>query len=198
MQRTKPNLTATHFLEYLYCPRFTYFEHVLNIPEHQEKRYKVHKGRQVHETVRKINPGYLRKRLGVADVKTDVYLRSPSGIRGIVDEVLFLADGTAAPLDYKFAQYNEIVYETYKTQLVIYGRLIRDNFGQAVHKGYIVYTRSKNKLVEVPITDKDYTGLEKMIDRIEEIIVNCRYPRPTRYKRRCPDCCYANLCEKAI
>src|SRR5579883_652505 len=58
-------LTVTHLLEHLYCPRFTYFEYVLGIPEQQEKRTLVQKGRAVHEERRHTNPNYLRKKLGV-------------------------------------------------------------------------------------------------------------------------------------
>ena len=147
------SLTASHLLEYLFCPRFTYFEYVLDIPEHQEKRFKVEQGRKVHEKVRKINPGYLRKKIGVKEKKMDVYLSSPAGIRGIVDEILFLNDGTAAPLDYKYAEYKERTFKNHRYQLVFYGRLIKDNYHVPVTRGYIIYTRSKNKLVEVPIED---------------------------------------------
>jgi len=31
------SITITHVLEHLYCPRVTYFEHVLVIPERQER-----------------------------------------------------------------------------------------------------------------------------------------------------------------
>jgi len=62
----------------------------------------------------------------------------------------------------------------------------------------IVYTRSKNKLIEVPIKEKDLVELEKIIDEIVAIIQKCRYPKPTKYKRRCPDCCYRNICERTI
>src|SRR6266542_138753 len=69
-------LTVTHMHEHLYCPRFTYFEHVLMIPERQERRTLVQKGRQVHEERKKINPGYLRKKLGVVGREFDVPLSS--------------------------------------------------------------------------------------------------------------------------
>ena len=42
-------LTVTHVLEHLYCPRFTYFEYVLGVPERQERRALVQKGRQSHQ-----------------------------------------------------------------------------------------------------------------------------------------------------
>ena len=195
---TQGFITATHLLEYLYCPRFIYFENVLDIPENQEKRFKVQKGRKVHEIVRKTNPAYFRKKLGVKDKKSDVYLASSLGIRGIVDEVLFLNDDTAAPLDYKFAEYKQKLFKTYRFQLIFYARLIKDNFQVPVKKGFIIYTRSKNKLVEIPIKDKDFIELEKIVDDMISIINNCRYPKPTSVKRRCPDCCYKNICESTI
>ena len=192
------SLTASQMLEYLYCPRFIYFENVLDIPENQGKRFKVQKGRIVHEKVRKTNSEYLRKKIGVKEKKSDVYLASPLGIRGIVDEVLFLNDDMAAPLDYKFAEYKKKMFKTYRFQLVFYAQLIKDNFHIPVKKGFIIYTRSKNKLVEIDIKDKDFIELEKIINNMANIINNCRYPKPTSVKRRCPDCCYKNICESTI
>ncbi len=150
-QEAEFSLTASHILEYLFCPRFSYFEYVLDIPQHEEKRFKVEIGRKIHERARQINPGYLRKKLGVKEKKIDVYLSSPSGIRGIVDEILFLDDGTASPLDYKYAEYKERTFKNHRFQLVFYAQLVKDNFHAPVNRGFIIYTRSKNKLVEVPI-----------------------------------------------
>ncbi len=192
------SITASQMLEYLYCPRFTYFEYVMDIPQNEGQRFKVEKGRNIHEKVRKTNPEYLRKKIGAIDGKSDVYLASPLGIRGVVDEVLFLDDDTAAPLDYKFAEYKNKLFKTYRFQLIFYAQLIKDNFQIPVKKGFLIYTRSKNKLVEVPLKDKDFIELEKIIDDMTSIIQNCRYPKPTSVKRRCPDCCYRNLCERTI
>ena len=49
-------LMVTHILEHLFCPRFTYFEYVVGIAEHQERRPLVQKGRTVHHERTKINP----------------------------------------------------------------------------------------------------------------------------------------------
>jgi len=187
------SITASQMLEYLFCPRFTYFEYVMGVPQNEGQRFKVEKGRNIHEMTRKRNPDYFRKKLGVEDKKSDVYLASPLGIRGIVDEILFLDDTTAAPLDYKFAEYKQILFKTYRFQLVFYARLIKDNFQVPVKKGFIIYTRSKNKLVEIPLKDKDFIELEKIIDDMTNIIQNCRYPNPTSIKSRCFDCCYKNM-----
>ena len=171
---------------------------MLDIPEHQEQRFKVQKGRKIHEKVRKTNAKYLRKKIGVIDKKSDVYLASPLGIRGIVDEVLFLNDDTAVPLDYKFAEYKNKLFKTYRFQLIFYAQLIKDNYHVPVKKGFIIYTRSKNKLVEVPIKEKDFIKLEKIVDDVMNIVQNCRYPEPTSVKRCCSDCCYKNICESII
>jgi len=195
-QEAEFSLTASHLLEYLFCPRFTYFEYVLDIPQHEEKRFKVEVGRTIHEKIRKANIGYLRKKFGVKEKKMDVYLSSPSVIRGIVDVILFLNDDTAAPLDYKYAEYKERTFKNHRYQLVFYAQLIKDNFHIPVTRGFIIYTRSRNKLIEVPIHEKNFEELQKIISEILDIVQQCRYPKPTKYKQRCPDCCYRNICDK--
>src|SRR5260370_19394908 len=88
-------LMVTHLLEHLYCPRFTYFEYVLGVPERQGKRPLVLKGRLAHQERRRTNPHYLRKKLGVVGRRVDVPLASAAlGARGSVDEVLTLAHGS--------------------------------------------------------------------------------------------------------
>jgi len=58
-------LTPSEIIAHLYCPRFTYFMIAMNISEHEEKRFKVLKGREIHEDKTKINKDYLRKGIGV-------------------------------------------------------------------------------------------------------------------------------------
>lgn len=107
--------------------RFTYFENYLGIPQHKEKQFKVQERHMVYEKTR-VNPHYFRKKLECIDRKKSVYLSSPSGIRCIVDEILFLNDGTAAPLDHRYAEYKACTFKNHKYQLTIYGRLIRGHF----------------------------------------------------------------------
>lgn len=192
------SLTASQMIEYLFCPRFTYFEYVLGIPQNEGKRFKVEKGREIHETRKITNTAYLRKKIGVIERKMDVYLSSSLGIRGIVDEILFLGDGSAAPLDYKYAEFNEIIYRTLQMQMTFYGRLIQDNFQKSVNRAFVVYTRSKNKIVEVEINTEDYTMLERTITEMLDIIQKGNYPITTHSIKRCIDCCYKNICEKSI
>jgi CRISPR-associated exonuclease Cas4 len=188
-------ITPSDIIQYLYCPRFTYFEHVLNIPQYEEKSYKAMRGRHLHEHKQNINKDYLRKKIGAAEKYQEQYLGNKF-LRGKVDEVLILNDGTMASLDYKFAKYKGKIFNTYKTQLFCYAWLIEDNFPKPVEKGYLVYTRSRNKLIEIPVTEKAKEKVKKAAAEIIDIIDSNKFPKATRYKRRCTGCTYRNICIK--
>ncbi len=189
------SITPSQIIEYLFCPRFTYFEYVLRIPQYEDRHYKVGRGREVHEQKAKQNMEYLRRRIGVKDKYLNQYLTNDL-LRGEVDEILLLNDDTMAPLDYKFAKHEGKVYQTYLTQLYCYAWLIKGNFGRVVNKGFLIYTRSKNKLVEIAIADKDIGAVQKAADSIKEILSKNKYPKATKYKKRCLTCTYRNICIK--
>lgn len=188
-------LTPTEIMEYLFCPRFIYFMHCLNIPQHEEQRLKVLAGREIHEKKSKINKDYLRKKLNCTERENSVYLTSERyGLKGEVDEVLLLGDGTRAPLDYKFAEYKDRVYRTHKVQSILYALLIKDNYNCEVKRGFLCYVRSKNMIKEIIFKDKDYEKIDSIIKEIISIIQHGYYPKNTLYKIRCIDCCYKNIC----
>lgn len=189
------SLTPSHIIQHLYCPRFTYFEYVLAIPQYEARNYKVMRGRHLHDERLEQNKGYLRRRLGAVARHDDQYLTNTL-LRGRVDEVLELQDGTMAPLDYKFAEYKDKVFNTYKTQLYCYAWLIEGTFQKPVRRGFLVYTRSRNKVVEVPIEDVDKATVQAAADAIRDIIEKNTFPKATRSKRRCLTCTYRNICIK--
>lgn len=190
-----PSITPSDIIEYLYCPRFIYFEYVLTIPQYEEKSYKAMRGRELHDYKKEVNRDYLRKKLRVTEKYQEQYLTNDF-LRGQVDEVLRFRDGNMAPLDYKFAQYKDHIFDTYKTQLFCYAWLIEDNFSARVVKGYLVYTRSKNKLVEVEINEDGKQKVKQAAKDIVDIISKNRFPKATRYKKRCIGCTYRNICIK--
>ena len=185
----------SQIIEYLYCPRYTFFEYVLRIPQNEEKFFKVTKGREIHNNKLEQNKDYLRKKIGVQQKWIDQYM-GIDGLRGKVDEVLELNDKTFAPLDYKFAIWKDKVYETYKQQLYCYAVLIEENFQKPVNKGFLVYTRSKHKLIEVEIPDKAKNEIKTSMKRMLEIIEKNKFPKATKYKKRCLNCTYRNVCIK--
>ena len=83
-------ITISDVLEYQFCPRFIYFMHCLDIPQHEEKRFKVLKGREVHEERKLTNKEYVRKKLHCVQKESEVYLVSKTHhIKGIVDKCFF-------------------------------------------------------------------------------------------------------------
>lgn len=182
-------------MEYLFCPRFTYFMECLQIPQREGLRFKVKKGRELHEQKSRINKDYLRKKIGCIDKKNNIYLSSDKyRVRGILDEIVWLDDGTAAPLEYKFAEYKERIFMTQRIQLVLQAAMIMENYGIEVNRGYIVFIRSKNYMKRINLADKDFDDVIKIIDRVLYIIENGYYPKRTESKRKCIDCCYKNIC----
>jgi len=188
-------VTVSDALEYLFCPRFIFFERCLMVPEHQEKRFKVLKGRELHEIREKVNRDYLRKRLRCTRKEISVYLTSHKyHFKGEVDEVLFLEDGTAAPLDYKYAEFKNTIYKTHKYQAALYGILIMEHFGVDVKKGFVCYTRSNNYVAEIDFRQKDYKKAKEIIYEILMIIQKGYFPEGSKQKARCVDCTYRNIC----
>lgn len=189
-------LTPSHLLEYLYCPRFTYFEYVLCLPEHQEKRFKVQRGRDVHEERKRINPGYLRKKLGVVDRELDVELNSMRHhLRGRVDEVLTLADGTMAPFDYKYAKEKQI-FRNQRIQAALYAILIEENYDKQVENAFLCHTRSNYKVTTINLSGELKRDALHELNNCLDVIQTGLYPPATEWDRRCPDCCYRNVCIK--
>ena len=195
MEANTTIITISDVLEYLFCPRFIYFMHCLDIPQHEEKRFKVLKGREVHAEKLITNPDYLRKKLGVVKKEMNVFIASKENhIKGIVDEVLFLDDGSAAPFEYKYAEFKDTIFQTHKYQLVLHALMIMENYKKDVNRGYICYTRSNHHIEEVPVTEQDLQRGKEIVQEILEIIEKGYYPDRTKYKNKCIDCCYSTMC----
>lgn len=188
-------ITPSEVVEYAYCPRFIYFINCLNILQHEELRYKVLQGREIHRVRDQQNRGYLRKKIRCIKKETSVYLASPRiRVRGVVDEVLHFADGTAAPLDYKLTEYRDYTFKTHRFQSTLYAMLIADIYQKPVKKGFICYLEGGSTLKECEFTGQDFQEMEAVLDDIFAIIERGYYPKGTSSKVRCSDCCYRNIC----
>jgi len=190
-----PMLTPSEVLEHIYCPRFTWFMNVQQIPQHEETRFKVLKGREVHRRRATENRDYLRRKIGAVKREIEVYLASPQlRLRGIVDEVLWLKDGTMAPLDYKYTEARDQVFKTHETQVTLYGMLIEAVYQQPVQRGYVAYVRDGSQLQEVVITEAAKQEMRCLVEQIFAIIRTGRLPARASSRLRCEDCCYKNIC----
>ena len=190
-----PMITPSEVLEHVYCPRFTWFMNVQNIPQHEENRFKVLKGREIHQRRSIENRDYLRRKIGVIKREINVYLASPTvRLRGIVDEVLWLKDGSMAPLDYKYTEARDTAFKTHETQIVMYAMLIQAVYQQPVSRGFVAYIREGSQLLEVLVTEESMIKVQLLITQIFDIMSTGRLPRRTSYRTRCEDCCYKNIC----
>lgn len=188
-------ITPSEVVEYLFCPRFIYFINCLDIPQHEELRYKVLKGREIHEKREKENREYIRKKIGCITKELSVYLALPSlRVRGIVDEILTLSDGSLAPLDYKYTEYKDYLFKTHKIQSVLYAMLIEKIYKKPVHKGFICYVKEGNFLKEILYNPQDYEYTFEIMNEIFEIIMKGFFPKKTSETNKCIDCCYKNIC----
>ena len=189
-------ITPSEVIEYLYCPRFIYFMNNIDIRQYEEKRFKVKVGREKHDDKTKYNKGYLRKKLDIKKKYIDVFLTSDEyKIKGKVDEILVTTDERAIPLDYKFAEYKEKDFETYNIQMIMYAIMIEEKMNCIVDSYILIYLRSKSLVKEVEITKKEKGKVIKYIKEYKEIIKGF-YPKSTKYKKRCLDCCYEKICDK--
>jgi CRISPR-associated exonuclease Cas4 len=187
-------ITPSDIIEYVFCPRFIYFIYAAGVPQQEHRRYKVQKGRDIHEIRQSKNTSYLWKKIGCKARESSVYLSSETlHLKGIIDEVLTLEDGTMAPMDYKFAEFHDEVYKTHRFQSICYGLLIKENYNAPVNRGYILYTRS-NTFKEISIDDKDERELQKIISEMLKIIEEGFFPKGTRSTARCSDFTYKNIC----
>ncbi len=188
-------ITVSDALEYLFCPRFIFFMHCLGIAQREGRRYKVLKGRELHESREKVNRDYVRKKLNCLRKEISVYLISQKHhFKGEVDEILFLEDGTAAPMDYKYAEWKETVYRTHKYQAALYGLMIMEHYGVEVKRGFVCYTRSNHHVEEIVFRQKDFDRARQMVSQILMIIQRGYFPEGTKQKVRCVDCTYRNVC----
>ncbi len=101
-----------------------------------------------------------------------------------------------APFDYKYAEYGGRVYHNQKVQSALYGLLIREAFGVPVTRGYLCYTRSNHRVVELEHTEADYAEAEAVLREVLAVIRTGVFPPATMCKARCRDCCYRNICVK--
>ena len=103
-------------------------------------------------------------------------------------------DGSMAALDYKFAIAGERAHKTHEIQLILYSLLIRDCYKTDVKRGFIAYIRDRLKIIEIVLTSEKEKEVKAIIDAIFSIMESETIPSRTRYRSRCKDCCYRNIC----
>jgi len=65
------------------------------------------------------------------------------------------------------------------------------NFFSILFLGFIKFLKS-GELVKVNLNDK--SEVIGTAEKVKEVIGTESFPKPTKYKNRCVDCCYRKMC----
>ena len=115
-------------------------------------------------------------------------------ISGILDEVITLSNGELSPFDYKYAEYRDSTFKTHKVQSTLYAMLIQEIYLKPEKKGFICYVRKGARIKEIEYSKNDFKYAETILEEIFTVIPKGFYPKSTRSKVKCFDCCYKNIC----
>jgi CRISPR-associated exonuclease Cas4 len=189
-------ITPSEISDFIYCKRYIYYERFLGIQQFAQNRYKVKKGKEIHDKMESDNKSFTRKQIDSVKKLINVNLISKKyNLKGKIDEIHVTNDGYYIPLDYKYSKYDDFIYKTNKLQIVMYSLMIEETYNCKVKKGFLVFLRSNNKLVEVDINDKDKNETLGYLKEFGDISYGF-YPEKSESDKKCSDCCYKNICVK--
>jgi len=178
-------------VENAFCPKFTYYELVLDLKQHEEKQGSVKAGRKFHHRHSSTNLGYLPKSFKGRRL-TEIQLFSKAHLySGKIDEGIE-TDEEVILIERKYSDFFE-VGATLKVQLGLLAILVEENMGKKVKKAMIIYSKKTRTEIQVDITDDVRNLALVMLERTKEIIASGVSP-PVDYSRRCLTCCYRNIC----
>ncbi|PIZ91518.1 CRISPR-associated protein Cas4 [Candidatus Micrarchaeota archaeon CG_4_10_14_0_2_um_filter_55_9] len=183
-------------MNYLYCPRITYFENVLHYP--QVTTIKEVKGREKHvEFNRKSKRTKIAKRMPKLPRRYNLPLFSKElGFQTVLDCLLLNEEANEAyPLQAKNSFRPLAIYRTMKFQLFVEALLVTRMFDYSVPFGFIKFIKS-NDLVKLNINSENMLEVEELIKEIKRVISEEELPSPTPYELRCQDCCYFAVCRR--
>ncbi|MEM6283644.1 MAG: CRISPR-associated protein Cas4 [Chloroflexota bacterium] len=184
-------LTVTDLKQFDYCPRVVFYEQCL--PHVRPRTYKMDVGRDVHEEEQRRAARRTLHAYGevAGERHFDVAIHSETlGFVGLMDEIVFTADGRIFPVDYKLAKHAR---RNYKVQLAAYALLLEEAHGVTVTHGYL-YLIPLKKLVNVPITDHLRNSVHQRLQQASQMIVREQMPAPTNVRSRCRDCEFRRFC----
>ncbi|MEM7815050.1 MAG: CRISPR-associated protein Cas4 [Candidatus Aenigmatarchaeota archaeon] len=123
----------------------------------------------------------------------DVYLASEKlGLHTRVDCILIdEAKKQAWPLQVKWAKRPRKLYMNYRAQLMMEALLIEEQIGYTVKSGFIKFLKGGG-VVNVDLKDRSLFAF--ILDEIKNIVRNECLPKPTKFERKCADCCYRRVC----
>ena len=203
-----PSIIATH----TYCPRTVWFEHLLNMPQDLTDNFKVQQGRNIHTPQLNNKKSYLRQQLKAELVQEDAFLHT-QGLRGRVDEVLEMPDGSLAPLDYRYAEFmpkeqqghkkanssgvvrpGSRVFKNIRLQMQCYAYMLQQQYNKPVKQAFVVFTRSQYHIETINVHAADLDRIKVATAEIEHLLRHPVFPGPPNTINHCTDCLYNPVC----
>jgi len=190
--RSEQILSAKDIMNFCYCPRIIYYEHVLKIPQSTTK--KELKGREKYDEFKKKSRRCkIIREFPKLNKLYDVYLRSDKlNVQTRVDCIAVNEmKKEAYPIQIKYASKPVKLYQAQKLQMLLEAALIEEQMSYAVPLGFIKFLKT-NELVAVYTKSK--SDLENVVYQIQQLISTETFPNQTKFKKRCIDCCYRGKC----
>jgi CRISPR-associated exonuclease Cas4 len=185
-------LNVTNIVENAFCSKFTYYELVLNLKQHEEKQGSVKAGREYHLQHSSRNAAYVIKNLRGRKI-TEVQLFSQTHLfSGRIDEAIETPKEIIL-IERKYSDYAN-VGATMKTQLGLLATLIEENFTKKVKRAIVIFERTKRVEIQVEITEEIRSLALSMLERTKQVLASGLSPI-AYYSERCLTCCYRKICE---
>ncbi len=189
------SLSVTNVVEHAFCPRFTYFQLVLGIEQHEGKRGTVLAGRTFHSRHATTNRGYKIRRLDGKKL-TEILLYSDKyQFSGKIDEAIETSDEVLI-IERKYSDYT-IKGPTIKTQLGLLAILAEENFGKQAKRAIIVFNKTTRIERQIKITDNIKKLALSTLQKTRHVLSSGLIPS-SKHDNRCLNCCYRKICPSSI
>ncbi|KXK15171.1 MAG: CRISPR-associated Cas4 family protein [Chloroflexi bacterium OLB15] len=191
------SLTVTDLKQFAYCPRVVYYEQCL--PKVRPRTYKMEAGKEVHDdekdrAARRVMTHYdIPDAVGIRQFNVRLFSQQ-LGLRGILDEVVYMHKGGAIPVDYKLTK---AVKTNHRIQLAAYALLLEDCENRPVERGF-VYLIPLRKMIPVIITPKLRETVINIIAEIDLMIRAERMPPPAAHESQCAACEFRRFCNDVL
>jgi len=184
-------LTVSDIKQFLYCPRIGYFRTVL--PVEHAATFKMEHGKEMHDLLDRLEKrrtlARYRLKEGIREFHVHVFSHR-LGLSGVVDMIFRTPEGII-PVEFKASTREPGI--NHKYQLVAYAMLLEDVFQAQIRSGFI-YLVPTEKIHLVPITASSREYVKGILGAIRNMIRHQQIPVPTRSRRRCRECEFANFC----
>lgn len=186
-------LSVTSVVENVFCPKFTYYGHVMGLEQYEERRGAVKSGRRHHALSEKRNKDFVPDNLDGKKITSLKLYSKKYGFVGIVDHAIEMKDKIIL-IERKYADHNNI-HDSILVQLGLLAILLEENLNKPVPSAYVYFAKNgKRTKIQVNI-DQDVRNYAKtMLHETKGIITTGTMPE-SNYDKRCVNCCFRKVCD---